>query len=341
MHVKLKRYEGNPILRPRSASTWESKVVTNPGAWYDEKNKEVLLLYRAASDEAKHHVYLGLAKSKDGFTFERDSDDAALKPSEDGFDAGCIEDPRIVKFDNFYFVTYAARPFPPGHYWQPKSKRIYKPKKCPESFPAVLRNNSTSTGLAITKDFKNWIRAGRMTDPRYDDRNVIIFPEKVNGKFVTLHRPMEWCGEKYGTKHPAIWIATCDDLLDPKNLKLLTTAKYDWEDKIGGATPPLKTDKGWLTLYHAVGADKHYRIGAMLLDLDNPSNVLCRTRDWIYQPEEKWETEGLYNGVVFPCGNVILGDTLHVYYGGGDVYCGVATCKMDELMDYLLSCPGE
>ena len=152
---------------------------------------------------------------------------------------------------------------------------------------------------------------------------------------------MTWCGEGYETDHPAIWIAECDDLLENKNLKLLAKAEFDWECKIGGSTPPLKTEDGWLTLYHSVGADKHYRVGAMLLDLNDPTKVLYRGHDWLLQPEEEWELKGFYNGVVFPCGNVIKDDTLFVYYGGGDVVCAVATCSVSELLAYLKTCPAK
>lgn len=341
MKFEMRRFEGNPVLGPNLGSWWEELVTTNPAAWYDEQKKEVILLYRAAGNDEQHRVYFGLAKSKDGFEFKRVLTEPVFGPSENGVDAGCVEDPRIVKMGEYYFVTYASRPFPPGRYWENSDNEAYRPMACSDDFPRALKNNSTSTHLAITKDFRKWVRAGCLTDPRYDDRDVILFPEKVGGRFVTLHRPMEWCGPEYGTDHPAIWIALSGDLLEPKALKLLATAKYDWECKIGGSTPPLKTDQGWLTLYHAVGPDKHYRIGAMLLDLDDPTRVTHRTRDWIYQPEEEWETKGLYSGVVFPCGNVVIGDTLFMYYGGGDVYCGVATCKTAELMDYLIACPGE
>jgi predicted GH43/DUF377 family glycosyl hydrolase len=150
---------------------------------------------------------------------------------------------------------------------------------------------------------------------------------------------MEWCGEKYGTDYPAIWIAFSDDLLGWKELKLLAKGRYSWEKKIGGSTPPLKTKHGWLMLYHAVGEDDFYRIGAMLLDLDNPTKILHRSKDCLLEPQETYEIEGFYNGVVFPCGNVIIDDTLFVYYGGADKYVCLAICKLDELLDYLCSCP--
>jgi len=337
--MKLTRHPANPILSPLDTNTWESSVTTNPTAWYDEKDQEVKLIYRAAGPDVEHVMHLGLATSKDGIHFERTSNNPMLSSISDTLDGGGLEDPRIVKFGDWYYITSACRPFPPGQYWLSPDERPYNPPTCPPDFPAALQGNKTSTVLLLTQDFKRFIRAGRLSNPAYDDRDVIIFPEKVNGKFVTLHRPMEWCGNGYGTEFPAMWIATSDDLLGWKDLQLLATGKFDWEKKIGGSTPPLKTPEGWLTLYHAVGEDGYYRIGAFLLDLKDPTRITHRTRDWIYQPETPYEIEGYYKGVVFPCGNVIIGDTLYVYYGGADKYCCVATCPLQQLTSYLLSCP--
>ncbi|MCP4709588.1 MAG: glycosidase [Planctomycetes bacterium] len=337
--MKLQRYSGNPILSPNPENEWESLVTTNPASWYDRQAKEVKLLYRAAGADSEHKIYLGLAASKDGYHFERLSDKPVFGPTNDGFDAGCVEDPRVVKIGDFYYMTYACRPFPPGQYWLSVDGVLNTPFDCPPEFPLNLRENRTSTGLAITKDFKSFIRAGRLTDPIVDDRDVILFPEKVNRKYIMIHRPMNWVGQEYGTDHPAMWISMGDDLLNFKNSRILIKARYNWEKKIGGNTPPIKTDYGWLTIYHAVGDDNYYRLGALLLDLENPAKVLHRTPDWLIQPEECYELEGYYNGVIFPCGKVVLDETLFVYYGAADKYVGLATCALPELLDHLLSCP--
>jgi predicted GH43/DUF377 family glycosyl hydrolase len=337
--MKLKRFEGNPILSPNPANEWESLVTTNPGAWYDEAQKRVIMLYRAAGPDRTHIIRLGLATSTDGYRFERAGREPAFGPSVDAFDGGCVEDPRIVKFGEHYFVTYASRPFPPGQYWT-ADNAVSKPPPLPPEFPQAFRWNATATGLAITKDFKSWLRAGRLTSPMVDDRDVILFPEKVGGKFVMLHRPMNWGGEKYGTDAPAMWVSFSDDLLAWGDSRLLARSKYPWEGgKIGGNTPPIRTPHGWFTLYHAVGGDGLYRLGAFLLDLDDPSKVIHRTTDWLLQPEEPYELVGYYPGVVFPCGSVVIDGKLFVYYGGADKYVGVATCKFDELIDHLRRCP--
>lgn len=339
MAFLLTRSPENPILSPKLDSTWESLVTTNPGAWYDEQTGKVILLYRAAGEDPEHKVWLGLAQSSDGHHFERISDQPVFGPTTDGYDAGCVEDPRIIKIGEWYYVTYASRPFPPGQYWLPESEQGYKRMECPGDFPWIMRNNATATGLALTKDFKTWIRAGRLTSPVVDDRDVILFPEKVGGRYHMMHRPMNWTGAEYGTEFPAMWIASSDDMLNWTESKLLIKAEFDWECKVGGNTPPIKTPHGWLTIYHGVGPDKHYRLGALLLDLEDPTIVRYRTKDWIMQPEEDYEINGPYKGVVFPCGNVVIDGTLFVYYGGADKYACVATCPLDGLLEYLLSCP--
>jgi predicted GH43/DUF377 family glycosyl hydrolase len=297
------------------------------------------MLYRAAGSDLKHVIHFGLATSDDGFNFERHAE-PAFSPSENGMDAGCVEDPRIVKIGQYYYITYASRPFASGQYWLHEGQ-CYKPSNCPEEWPVCMKENLTTSHLAITKDFKAFTRLGMLTDPNLDDRDVFLFPEKVNGQFVMIHRPLQWCGEKFGSEHPAIWISKSDDLLGFKNSKLLAQAEYKWEHKVGGNTPPIKTAVGWLMLYHAVGRDKYYRLGAMLLDLNDPSIVKYRTRDWIFQPEEDYETNGYYfgGGVVFPCGAVVINGELFVYYGAADKYVGVATCKLDDILNYLLQCP--
>ncbi len=337
--MKLTRYSGNPIVKPNPHNKWESAVTTNPGVWYEKENKTVYLLYRGAGPEAKHTIHLGLATSKDGFHFTRQSSKPVFSPSENGFDAGCIEDARIVKFGEYYYITYACRQYPPGEYWLPEKKRKYLPPTCPVDFPVSAKTNCTSTGLAISKDFKTFLRVGRLTDSMLDDRDVILFPEKINNEYVLLHRPKEWVGPKYGTKDPGIWMCTGKDILTYGKSTLLAKARFPWEDKIGGSGPPIKTKQGWLTIYHAVGHDLKYRLGVMLLDLHNPIKILHRSPGWILEPTEKYELEGYYPGVVFSCGNIIINNTLFVYYGGADKYVGVATCKVSEMLQYLQSCP--
>ena len=337
--MKLTKFAGNPILSPTETNDWESLVTSNPGVAYD--NGVFYMLYRAAGNDEKHVIRLGLAVSRDGYHFERVSDKPAFGPSLDGPDGGCVEDPRIVKYDDEFYVTYAYRPYAPGQYWKFAHDEVLTPS-CGTDAPMAVRKNLGNTGLAVTKDFRTFRRLGRLTSPVLDDRDVILFPEKVNGQFVMLHRPKEFVGEKYGVKYPSIWLKYSDDLLDWEDKEshlLLTGIEGSWEEKIGGSTPPLRTDKGWLMLYHGVehGGLGYYRVGALLLDLENPLHVLARTPQPILEPEADYELSGFYNGCIFPVGNVVVDGTLFVYYGSADRYVGVATCALDELVGYLMS----
>ena len=339
----LERFEGNPILAPDPSNEWEALVRTNPGACYDDETGTVKMLYRAAGNDPEHRIYLGLATSQDGYNFTPVSDKPSFGPSEAGFDAGCVEDPRIIKIGEWYYITYACRALPPGQYWLPRDQQIQHPRY-PAAFPLSIRENLMGTGLAITKNFRDYIRAGRITSPVLSDHDVFFFPEQVNGKWILIHRPMSWYGEQYGTAAPAIWINRSTDMMtwDFTQSTLLAKGESEWEyGKIGGNAPPVKTDEGWLLFYHAIGPDGYYRIGCMLLDLDNPFRVTHRTPEPLYEPEEDYEKEGFYGGggVVFSCANILIGDTLFVYYGGADRYVCLATCKLRNLIDYLLSHP--
>ena len=339
--MQFRKFEGNPILSPNEKNPWEELVVCNPGAWYE--NGTFYLLYRAAGSDDAHIIRLGLAESNDGYNFKRVSDTPVFAPSADGPDSGGVEDPRIVKFGNDFYVTYAYRPYPPGQYWNFDHDEVLTPLLSDEH-PLVLRKNITNTGLAITKDFRSWKRLGRITKTNLDDRDVILFPERINGihenKFAKLHRPKEWIGSEFGTKYPAIWITFSDDVMEweePSSL-LLCGIEGTWEEKIGGNTPPLKTSDGWLVLYHGVekGGQGHYKVGAVLLDLKDPSVVIARSPEPLMEPTEWYELEGPYQGCVFPVGNVVVNGTLFIYYGGADKYCAVATCSLEELLKYLL-----
>jgi predicted GH43/DUF377 family glycosyl hydrolase len=174
-----------------------------------------------------------------------------------------------------------------------------------------------------------------------DDRDVILFPEKINGKYAMLHRPKEWIGDDYGVSNPAVWIRFSDDLLvwsEPSTM-LIGGIDGGWEEKVGGSTPPLKTDRGWLVLYHGVerGGLGYYRVGAVMLDLEDPTKIIGRTKDFIMEPEYNYEKQGYYKGCVFPTGNMIIDGKLFVYYGAADKYIGLATCNANELIDFILS----
>ena len=329
MEFRLDKWEKNPILTPERNNEWEKEAVFNPGAWYEEGT--FYLLYRAAGEVEDYRNCLGLAVSKDGFNFERVSSSPVFTPSEDGFDAGCVEDPRIVKFGDTFYVTYAARAFPPGAFWRGERR-----KNLPADTP-TWRENLTRSGLLSSKDLRHFERLGPITSDKVDDRDVVLFPERIKGKYVMLHRPYEWVGEKYGCKAPSIWLAYSEDLIHWEGDQLLIQPEFEWESKkIGASTPPIRTEKGWLTLYHGVDRGGVYRVGVMLLDLEEPWKVIARSPHFIMEPEEEFEKKGYVDNVVFPCGNVVVEGKIFIYYGGADSVCCVATTWLEDLISYVL-----
>lgn len=333
--MKFKKYENNPILTKNPKNYWEDLCVLNPAVIYKEDEGVAYMLYRAAGNDEEHYIYIGLAKSKDLIHFERCSDEPLIRPTLDGIDGGGVEDPRLIKLGSYYYLTYASRPFAPGQYWR-EDKKVFGFK--PEYGPKVLIYNDTITHLAVSNDLVNWKKLGRITDSRMDDRDVILFPETINGKFWKISRAMYKCGDGYENKNPAIWISCSDDLLEwREEEKLLYYGHEDWEGKVGGSTPPLKTDKGWLFFYHGVSPkDSGYRVGAMLLDLNDPTKIIGKTKDFLMEPEAPYETGGFYNGCVFPTGLIEKDGEIYIYYGAGDQCICVATINKDELVNELI-----
>lgn len=328
--MRLTKYEGNPILTATGEGDWEALAVLNPGAIVHDA--KVWMLYRASAEQEAYRIYIGLAASPDGFHFERVSDRPIVSPGQQGeFDAGCVEDARVTRTDDWFYVTYACRAWPPAWHW--KGKRLPNP---PEQTPTWLENLSR-TGLARSKDLRSWEKLGPITRDDVDDRDAILFPEKVAGRYVMLHRPTTWCGEGYPCQRPSIWLTWSDDLLHWEGEHLLAQPEQPWEArKIGGSTPPIKTDAGWLTLYHGVDDAGVYRVGVMMLDLEDPRKVIARAPEFLMEPEAEFEKVGIVPNVVFPCGAVVLGDELFVYYGGADQVCCVATASLQQLIDHVL-----
>ncbi len=338
--MKFRKYEGNPILQADPAHAWEERCVLNPAVVYDEERQKFIMLYRAAGNDKRHVIRLGYAESTDGIHFTR-APQPAFESNRDEADGGCVEDPRLVKIGQTYFLTYAARAFAPGQYWLEEwVEGVSRPPMCldgadvySDDLPAFARENTTVSYLAATKDFVHYKRLGRLTDPMVDDRDVLLFPEKVNGQYVLISRPKV---KDARVKMPSVWISFGDDLLHFGKPELLFTGEEWWEtQRIGAGTPPVRTEQGWLMLYHGVDEKGVYRVGAVLLDLADPRRILARTKEFLMEPEHGYETCGLYNGCVFPTGAAVKDGTLYVYYGTADQYIGLATCNLGALLAHL------
>lgn len=332
--MKLQRSTSNPILIPHAEHPWENLVVCNPGVIHHDGLFQ--MLYRAAGDDKDHVIHFGLATSRDGIHFERQSDQPVFSPSEDGPDAGCVEDPRIAHLDGHFYITYAYRAFKPGQYWLAADNSAFNPRDA--SLPPLFGQNMTASGLLLSDDLRTFRRLGRITRSDVDDRDVILFPEKIGGRYVMLHRPMQWAGPGYKNTYPAMWLCYSDDLLSWSESTMLAKGEFYWENKIGGSCPPIRTEHGWFVIYHAVDSKGIYRVGVMMLDLEDPSQVIARTPEPIMEPVEDYEWNGLYpHGVVFPTANVVVDDVLYAYYGAADQKIGVATADFPALVEFVMT----
>ena len=340
--MKLTKYSQNPILKPNPDNDWEERCVLNPAVVYDECRNKFVMLYRAAGNDVRHQIKLGLAESQDGLHFTRMSAEPVFVGSHEEADGGCVEDPRLTKIGDMYYLTYAARAYAPGRYWlEPYVEGVTKAPRyldetdlLGEEVPYFAKENITVSYLAATKDFRVYKKFGRITEARVDDRDVYLFPEKVGGKYVMISRPKF---KDVGVSMPSIWISFGDDPLVYDEPELLITGEEEWEgERIGGACPPIKTEKGWFMLYHGVSSRDHrYRVGALLLDTFDPRKVIARTRNYIMEPEQDYELSGYYEGCVFPTGNVVKDGVLYVYYGCADKHIGLATADFSALVDEL------
>ncbi len=323
----LVRLTQNPLITPKSAHYWESKATFNPAAvTIDGK---VHLLYRAIGDNDVS--VMGYAVSSDAITFDRlkepayiprESFEGAPKRPQGGSTfhtspfisggggwGGC-EDPRLTQIENKLYLTYVAY-----NGW---------------SEPRVALSSIT------VEDFVNhvwdWAKPVLVSPPGIVDKNAVIFPEKINGKYVILHRV-----------YPNILVDFVDSLDFDGNTFLtgehkITPSRTGWDNrKIGAGAPPIKTKDGWLLIYHSVGEAEpgRYKMGAMLLDLQDPTKVLARTVQPILTPVDSLENEGWKAGVAYPCGAVVVDGDLYVYYGGADTVVCAAVANLDEFLSEL------
>jgi predicted GH43/DUF377 family glycosyl hydrolase len=177
-----------------------------------------------------------------------------------------------------------------------------------------------------------------LVGPDHDDKDGVIFPERINGRIAMLHRLKSKVQIAYFEDFESLadsqkfWNGYVKHFDDYEVMR----SEFPWERrKVGVGPPPIKTDLGWLMIYHGVSIESIYRAGAALLDLNDPSKVLARTKEPILEPEMEFEKHGTVPNVVFPCGTVVRDGRLWVYYGGADKVCCVASAPLDEFLDEL------
>lgn len=306
--VKLARYEGNPIILPEPKHDWESQSAFNAGALYE--NGIIHILYRALSQD--NVSVLGYASSEDGFRL-RDRFDVPVYLARESFEqrtgpgnTGC-EDPRLTKIDDKIYMCYTATD---GYH------------------PWRVALTSIDTQDFINHHW-NWKRPILISKPGIGDKNACVFPEKIMGKYAVFHRI-----------EPCIWLDFVDDLEFQGNIWLegsvvLRPRAESWDSrKVGIGPVPIKTADGWLLIYHGNSErDHHYRLGAALLDLEDPRMVTARCDYPILEPETIYEKAGTRPGTVFSCGAVVINEELLVYYGAADQSLCVATGNLNEIVN--------
>jgi predicted GH43/DUF377 family glycosyl hydrolase len=344
MTVKFTRCPENPIVVP-GLYPWRMATVFNPGALYDEGR--FYLYERTAGGLRPFHFYNGMLESDDGVHFTHVSDQPVFTPEMAGSKHGSVQDPRVVKIGDTYYMTYAYRPYA----WSSHPTGLGVPESHEVQFPGFSgrsEENQTRSGIAVSTDRVRWEHFCWATPAGVDDRDVILFPGKIDGKFWLLRRPLQFVSPDHSSigsiGAPGIWICSSDDLQTWSNPVMIARPEQAWEGgRIGGSTPPIRTEAGWLVLYHGVEnlypPTKRvcYRLGAMMLDLADPTQVLARTSQPIMEPEAYYERFGLYiPNVIFPTGNVVVDGMLYLYYGVCDTAIALATVPLGELVAHVM-----
>ena len=187
---------------------------------------------------------------------------------------------------------------------------------------------SITVAVFVARRFERWSEPFLITPEGIDDKDLTLFPEKINGNFMLYHRiSNQICADPFPNLVPGKRANRCIDVMGPR--------RGMWDGaKIGSAVPPIKVGDNWLVIYHGVSRHATYRLGAALLDSSGIS-VIARTADPIFEPLEKYELEGEIPNVVFSCGAVVRGDTVYLYYGGADRVIGVATASLAHILEAL------
>ncbi len=302
----ISRYQYNPVLTKDDVPY---EVATVHNAAVVKHQGKYMMVFRA--HKLNGRSILGIAESEDGFNFEV-KNKPFMTPSDEGifkeYEAYGVEDPRITFIDGEYLITYSAYS---GH--------------------------GVRIGLARTKDFNSVERVSFITESDY--RNVVIFPEKFGGNYARLDRP-------HSDISPwSIWISYSPDLKFWGESKIIMKPlQYHWDEmKIGPGAPPMRTSRGWLSIYHGVFPTMDgsvYRLGAALHDLEDPSEIIAVGDEWILQPEEVYEITGYVHNVVFTCGAVPEDDgSVKIYWGGADKVMCVGTANLEALVDHCINNP--
>jgi len=249
--------------------------------------------------------HLRLAKSRDGINIDSIGEVPTIFPEGPHEEFG-VEDARITFINDKFYITYIG----------------------------VSRHGIVTT-LASTKDFASFERYGIILPT--ENKDVVLFPAKIRDNYVAFHRPLS--GNPFGP--PEMWLTYSPDLIHWGQHRYIGIGSgSDWDSmKVGAGAPPIKTEEGWLEIYHGsykahetdmVGV---YCAGAALFDLDEPHKLIAKAKEPILIPEMEYERQGFLSNIVFPTGAVVQGDDLLIYYGAADTYTAVTKLSLQDVLD--------
>jgi beta-1,4-mannooligosaccharide/beta-1,4-mannosyl-N-acetylglucosamine phosphorylase len=296
------RHEGNPVIDWNP--TKKSARIFNSGAM--AVDGKFVGIFRADHKNGKPQLHLGW--SEDGLKWDIENEEIHFYDEQGvAYQPEYAYDPRLVKLEDTYYIIWC----------------------CDFS--------GASLGMGYTKDFKSFIRIENPFIPF--NRNGVLFPKKINGNYMLLSRPSDSGHTPFGD----IFISESPDLIYwGRHRKVMSKGGSGWWQglKIGAGAVPIETSEGWLLLYHGVTGTCNgfvYSMGAAILDLENPSKVLYRTRDYLLTPEKNYETNGFVPNVVFPCAALVDGATgrMAIYYGAADTYLALAYANIEDLIAYI------
>lgn len=285
-----------PILNGKGAT----EVIEIPLNHPDLDTSDVRVLKYKGEDYLTTISHLRLLYSENGIDFQESIEYPPLL-GEGIYESFGIEDCRVSQIEDTYYLTYT-----------------------------MVSSNGVGVGLRTTKDWKSFEKKGMILSPH--NKDCAIFEAKINGKYYALHRPSS---PELGGNY--IWIAESFDAVHWGNHQCIAKTRENKFDskRLGAGAAPIKTDKGWLAIYHGATKENRYCLGAILLDLEDPSLVIARSEDPIMVPTETYERTGFFGEVIFTNGHIVKGDQIDIYYGAADEFVGLATFSINEILKTL------
>ncbi|AVM41763.1 glycoside hydrolase family 130 protein [Fastidiosipila sanguinis] len=300
--VPVWRYDQNPIIDRNPIPGVVARIFNSAVIPYEGK---FIGVFRGEQVDGIPGIYLGYSDDAINWKFEEEKIQFVNENGEP-FMPRYAYDPRLVKVEDTYYIMW-----------------------CQDFYGA-------SIGLATTTDFKTFTRIENPFIPF--NRNAVLFPRKINDKFVMLSRPSDSGHTPFGD----IFLSESPDMTYwGKHRHVMSPSSAWWESvKIGGGAAPIETSEGWLLFYHGVTGTCNglvYSIGAAILDIDNPSIVKYRCNNFILTPENWYEERGFVPNVAFPCATIHDSETgrIAIYYGAADSYVALAFTQLDDIIDYI------